>query len=72
MRRITMERSSRKRTRWIMIGILAVVVSICSFMPIPGHAAPLCDCDLDNDGSCNMFDWLFFGKNWGRANCPIP
>jgi PKD repeat protein len=29
-----------------------------------------CECDLNGDGRCDMRDWLLFGKNWGRTNCP--
>ncbi len=28
-----------------------------------------CACDLDQNSKCNMQDWLFFGKDWGRTNC---
>jgi len=31
----------------------------------------VCECDLNNDGSCNMTDWLLFGQDWGRTNCPV-
>jgi len=30
-----------------------------------------CECDLNNDGACNMEDWLIFGSNWGRTDCPL-
>jgi hypothetical protein len=30
-----------------------------------------CECDLNHDGRCDMRDWLLFGRNWGRTNCPI-
>ena len=26
-------------------------------------------CDLDQDGSCDMEDWLIFGEDWGRTDC---
>ncbi|MRR58855.1 MAG: PKD domain-containing protein, partial [Deltaproteobacteria bacterium] len=28
-----------------------------------------CECDLNTDGSCNMRDWVLFGKRWGSTNC---
>jgi hypothetical protein len=30
-----------------------------------------CECDLNNDGVCDMQDWLLFGQDWGRTDCPI-
>ncbi|MRR36519.1 hypothetical protein EG829_17980 [bacterium] len=33
----------------------------------PGY----CECDLNNDGRCDMRDWVIFGRNWGRTNCKI-
>ena len=32
----------------------------------------ICECDLNHDGSCDMQDWLIFGEDWGRTDCPIP
>jgi len=29
-----------------------------------------CECDLNGDGRCDMRDWLIFGQDWGRTNCP--
>jgi DNA-binding beta-propeller fold protein YncE len=29
-----------------------------------------CSCDLNEDGSCNFFDWLVFIEDWGRTDCP--
>jgi TRAP transporter TAXI family solute receptor len=29
-----------------------------------------CECDLNYDGKCDMQDWLLFGGNWGRTDCP--
>ncbi len=29
----------------------------------------LIPCDLNNDCSCDMRDWVLFGNNWGRTNC---
>lgn len=31
-----------------------------------------CECDLNHDGICDMQDWLLFGEDWGRTDCPIP
>jgi hypothetical protein len=31
-----------------------------------------CECDLNYDGTCDMQDWLLFGRDWGRVNCPVP
>jgi|GEM_PF-5358039 len=31
-----------------------------------------CECDLNHDGRCDMQDWLLFGEDWGRTDCPIP
>ncbi len=28
-----------------------------------------CECDLNNDGKCNMQDWLLFGQRWGATDC---
>ncbi len=63
MRRITMERVLRKRTRWIMIGILAIVVSVGVFMPVPAHA----DDDYWIGGSGNWSE----ETNWSLYY-PIP
>jgi len=32
---------------------------------------PVCECDLNGDGSCDMADWLLFGADWGRNDCPL-
>jgi len=29
-----------------------------------------CECDLNDDGKCDMQDWLLFGEDWGRTDCP--
>jgi DNA-binding beta-propeller fold protein YncE len=39
----------------------------CLLKPPPSS----CECDLNNDGVCNMDDWLIFGSNWGRTDCPL-
>ena len=31
-----------------------------------------CACDLNDDGRCDMRDWLKFGEDWGRTDCPLP
>ena len=37
-----------------------------------GPGMELCECDLNSDGKCDMLDWLLFGEDWGRIDCPIP
>jgi hypothetical protein len=32
----------------------------------------VCECDLNHDGRCDMQDWLLFGQDWGRTDCPMP
>ena len=34
--------------------------------------SPPCECDLNNDGRCDMQDWLKFGEDWGRTDCGTP
>jgi len=29
----------------------------------------VCRCDLNQDGKCDMQDWLIFGKDWGETGC---
>jgi len=29
----------------------------------------VCRCDLNQDGKCDMQDWLIFGKEWGETGC---
>ena len=31
-----------------------------------------CACDLNDDGKCDMQDWLLFGQDWGRTDCNDP
>jgi len=31
-----------------------------------------CECDLTDDGVCDMQDWFLFGQDWGRTDCPVP
>jgi hypothetical protein len=33
---------------------------------------PICECDLNGDGNCDMLDWLLFGVDWGRTDCNEP
>jgi hypothetical protein len=33
---------------------------------------PACACDLNNDHTCNMFDWIIFAPDWGRTDCNEP
>lgn len=33
--------------------------------------ANACPCDLNADGRCDMRDWLLFGREWGRTDCPV-
>ena len=35
-------------------------------------AVDICECDLNVDGKCDMQDWLLFGEDWGRTDCPCP
>jgi hypothetical protein len=36
------------------------------------EAAEVCECDLNTDGTCNMFDWIIFAPDWGRTDCNEP
>ena len=29
----------------------------------------VCECDLNDDGRCDMRDWLLFGIRWGATDC---
>jgi C1A family cysteine protease len=31
-----------------------------------------CECDLNQDGSCNILDWPYFIEDWGRSDCNDP
>jgi len=33
---------------------------------------PLYECGLNDDGRCDMSDWLLFGEDWGRTDCGTP
>ena len=28
-----------------------------------------CECDLNQDGRCDVSDWIIFGEEWGRTDC---
>jgi hypothetical protein len=32
----------------------------------------VCECDLNDDGKCDMLDQLIFGEDWGRTDCGTP
>ena len=36
-----------------------------------GECKEPCECDLNDDGRCDMQDWLLFGEEWGKTDCPI-
>ena len=44
------------------------------FGPQTIHVVPAdsCECDLTNDGKCDMQDWLKFGEEWGHTDCNEP
>jgi hypothetical protein len=31
----------------------------------------VCRCDLNEDGRCDMLDWLLFGEDWGETGCEL-
>ena len=31
-----------------------------------------CECDLNQDGRCNILDWPYFIEDWGCTNCNEP
>jgi hypothetical protein len=31
-----------------------------------------CECDFNQDGSCNILDWPYFIEDWGRDDCGTP
>ena len=31
-----------------------------------------CECDIDQDGDCDMSDYFLFGGDWGRTDCGTP
>ena len=40
-------------------------------LDIDFNVADICECDLNHDGNCDMADWLMFGEDWGRTDCPV-
>ena len=42
------------------------------FIPYALVCVEICECDLNNDGKCDMSDWLLFGEDWGRTDCHDP
>jgi len=36
---------------------------------IVSSLSEVCECDLNGDGSCNVFDWFSFIEDWGRTDC---
>jgi len=42
----------------------------CTYYDIGAYEYYLiCECDLNHDGSCNVFDWFMFIEDWGRTDC---
>jgi hypothetical protein len=41
----------------------------CDTAPLFPH---FCECDLNQDGSCNILDWPYFIEDWGRDDCGTP
>lgn len=67
---------SKQHKSSLMIASAMVLVVAALFLPVSGlgilcsTAAEPCECDLNNDGVCDMQDWLVFGQDWGRTDCP--
>jgi hypothetical protein len=36
---------------------------------LQGLVTEICNCDLNEDGRCDMMDWLLFGQRWGANDC---
>jgi hypothetical protein len=36
---------------------------------VVSNGPDICECDLNSDGSCNVFDWFMFIEDWGRTDC---
>jgi hypothetical protein len=53
-------------------GKLAFPVILNSFRAELFRLRLACGCDLNNDGNCDMLDWLVFGVDWGRTDCNEP
>jgi len=41
-------------------------------VPLSGLVTDVCECDLNQDHTCDMQDWLVFGQDWGRTDCNDP
>ena len=41
-------------------------------VPLIVEGVDFCECDISNDGKCDMEDWLLFGVGWGRTDCNVP
>ena len=60
----------------LVVASIMILVVTALFLPVSGigisrsAAAEPCECDLNNDGVCDMQDWLVFGQDWGRTDCP--
>jgi hypothetical protein len=60
----------------VVLAMITVFLTIALFLPLRGvrgswcMAAEPCECDLNEDGICDMQDWLLFGQDWGRTDCP--
>ena len=39
---------------------------------LTGLVTEICECDLNNDSFCNVFDWFLFIEDWGSTNCNEP
>jgi hypothetical protein len=60
-------------TRYVVLFTFCFVGALSGAGILPSgtcSAADPCECDLNNDGKCDMLDWLLFGENWGRTDCP--
>lgn len=33
------------------------------------NSIDICECDLNQDSVCDMYDWVLFGEDWGRTDC---
>jgi len=51
------------------LGLAPTGVVIVEMEQVPSD--PKCECDLNLDGKCDMQDWLLFGQDWGRVDCPL-
>ena len=50
------------------VGVECAIINVEDIMVLP--TPECCKCDLNHDCRCDMQDWLLFGKEWGRTNCP--